>query len=88
MTNRSKYENKAILLRGKVVKYNAEIMGKNWIHIQDGTANGKENDLTVTTDMTANVGDIITVYGTITLNKDVGSGYFYEIIMEDAKIME
>lgn len=88
MTNKGDYKNKAVLVRGKVVKYNAGIMGKNWIHLQDGTAYGKENDLTVTTDMTTKIGDIITVYGTITLDKDIGAGYFYEIIMEDAKIME
>lgn len=88
MANKNNYANKAVLLRGKVVKYNEAIMGKNWVHIQDGTSSGAENDLTVTTDMTTKVGDVITVYGTIILDKDFGSGYFYKIIMEEARIME
>ena len=88
MANKNNYANKAVLLRGKVVKYNEAIMGKNWVHIQDGTSSGAENDLTVTTDMTTKVGDVITVYGTIIIDKDFGSGYFYKIIMEEARIME
>jgi hypothetical protein len=88
MANKANYESKEVLIRAKVVKYNSGIMGKNWLHLQDGTASGVENDLTVTTDMETKVGDVITVYGTIILDKDFGSGYFYKIIMEDASIME
>lgn len=88
MANKGSYESKEVLIRGKVVKYNSGIMNKNWIHIQDGTASGSENDLTVTTDMEAKVGDVITVYGTIVLDKDLGSGYFYKIILEDARILD
>ena len=87
MANKSEYEGKKVKLKGTVVKYNAGIMGKNWIHIQDGTANGTENDLTVTTEMSAKVGDIITIEGVITLDKDFGAGYFYKIIVEEGKIM-
>ena len=88
MANKANYESKEVLIRGKVVKYNSGIMGKNWIHLQDGTASGAENDLTITTDMTTKVGDVITIYGVIILDKDFGAGYFYKIIMEDARIME
>jgi hypothetical protein len=88
MANKASYESKDVLIRGTVVKYNSGIMNKNWIHIQDGTASGAENDLTITTDMEVKVGDVITVFGTIILDKDFGAGYFYKIIMEDASIME
>ena len=88
MANKSEYGGKEVKLKGTVVKYNAGIMGKNWIHIQDGTANGTENDLTVTTEMSAKVGDIITIEGVITLDKDFGAGYFYKIIVEEGKIMK
>ena len=86
MANKDSYDGKTVRLKGKVVKYNAAIMGKNWIHIQDGTGEEGDNDLTVTTDMISKVGDIITVEGIITINKDFGAGYFYKIIMEEAKI--
>ena len=84
------YADKLVIVRGKIVKLNNNIMGKNWIHIQDGTAYSGENDLTITSDVEVkvNVDDIVTFKGIITLNKDVGAGYFYKIIMEEAKIIE
>jgi hypothetical protein len=77
------YEGKVIKITGKVAKFNAGIMGKNWIHIQDGSESDGEYDLTVTTSAEATVGEIITLEGKITLDKDFGYGYFYKIIMED-----
>jgi hypothetical protein len=88
MANKSNYADKLVKLRGKVVKYNAGIMGLNWIHVQDGTSNGDENDITVTTEMSAKVGDIITIEGVITLDKDFGAGYLYKIIVEDGKLVD
>ncbi len=79
-------ENKKVKVRGKVVKFSPEIMGKNWIHIQDGTGSKGTNDLTVTTKNSVKLGDIILVEGTLELNKDFGAGYKYDIIIEDAKI--
>ena len=62
-------------------------MGKNWIHIQDGTEFDGKFDLTITGNFSAKVGDIIILEGKIALNKDLGYNYFYEVIMEDAKIV-
>jgi hypothetical protein len=77
---------KTVAVRGKVVKFSPEIMGKNWIHLQDGTGNEGTNDLTVTTASAAKVGDTVTVKGTVVANKDFGFGYKYDVIMEDAAI--
>lgn len=82
------YGDKVVKIKGKVTKYNAGIMGKNWLHIEDGTQDGANIDLTATTASTVNVGDVVTVQGKITLNKDFGAGYFYEVIMEDAQIFK
>ena len=71
---------------GKVVKYNAMIMGKNWIHLQDGTGEPGSNDLTVTTQGTAFVGDTVLVRGNIGLDRDMGAGYRYDVLIEDATI--
>ena len=87
MANKSNYAGKKVKLKGKVVKYNAGIMGKNWLHLQDGTSNADENDITVTTNMTVNVGDIITAEGVIAIDKDFGAGYLYSILMEDAELL-
>jgi hypothetical protein len=77
---------KTVAVRGKVVKFNSGIMGKNWIHLQDGTGKDGSNDLTVTTAAAANVGDLVTVKGVLVANKDFGFGYQYEVIMEDATV--
>jgi len=68
------------------VKVNNGIMGKNWIHIQDGTANNDDYDLTLTTQNKANKGDVITIEGTVYLKKEFGAGYSYDLIIEEATI--
>ena len=85
-SNKSKYNGKTVTIRGVVTKYNEQIMGKNWVHLQDGTSNGSSFDLTVTTLASTSVGETLVFTGKITLDKDFGAGYKYEIIMEDAKI--
>lgn len=79
---------KKVTVRGKVVKFNGGILGVNWIHIQDGTGKPADgtNDITVTSDAGAAVGDVITVTGTITVDKDLGSGYKYTVMIEHASI--
>lgn len=80
--NAKKYEGKTIKVTGKCVKINPMIMGKNWIHIQDGS--GHDLDLTITTTENIPLGHVVTLEGIIALNKDFGAGYFYDIIMEGA----
>lgn len=77
---------KDVSIRGKVVKFSPEIMGKNWIHLQDGTGGEGTNDLTVTTSAAAKVGDTVLVTGKVSTDKDFGYGYKYDVIVEDAKI--
>jgi hypothetical protein len=77
---------KTVKLRGRVVKYNANIMGKNWVHIQDGTGTAGSNDLLATSTSTAKVGDIVVVEGKVTLDKDFGAGYKYKLLLEEAKV--
>jgi hypothetical protein len=84
--NRAQYANKKVKVKGKVVKVNPEVMDRNWVHLQDGTSDSGNFDLTVTTLETANVGDIVEFEGTIILNKDFGAGYVYELIMESGAI--
>lgn len=77
-----------VVVRGKVVKFLPGIMGKNWMHLRDGSgsrANG-DDDITVTTNEMVKVGDVVTVSGTVRTNKDFGAGYEYPVIIEDAKL--
>lgn len=80
--NRDSYANKKVRVKGKVVKVNNEVMDRNWVHIQDGTRDSGNFDLTVTTLESAKVDDVVEFEGTIILNKDFGAGYVYELIME------
>ncbi len=77
-----------VQVQGQVVKFNPLIMGKNWIHLQDGTGNPMNNshDLVVTSTETVAVNDIVTIEGTLAADKDFGAGYRYEVIIEDAAI--
>jgi len=79
---------KTVALRGMVVKYSAGIMGRNWIHLQDGSgdATAGTNDVTVTSSDTTAVGQIILVQGTLAVDKDFGAGYRYDVIVEDASV--
>ncbi len=77
---------KPVKVRGIVVKYNAGIMGSNWLHIKDGSGEKGADDLTVTTQATANVGDKVVIEGTVGIEKDFGAGYKYGLIVEDAKV--
>jgi hypothetical protein len=79
-------KNKTVKVRGKVVKFNGGIMNRNWIHIQDGTDNNGEYDLLITSNESANVGDVIIAEGQLSTDKDFGAGYFYNVLVEDAKI--
>ena len=74
-------------IRGIVVKVNEQVMGKNWVHIQDGTKNADSFDLTITTQENVEVGNEVIFKGKLTLDKNFGSGYFYDVIMEDAVLI-
>jgi hypothetical protein len=77
---------KDVILRGKVVKFSPQIMGKNWLHVQDGTGDKGTSDLTVTTAALAKVGDTVLVKGVLSTNRDFGLGYKYDLIIEDAQV--
>jgi hypothetical protein len=85
---KSALKDKTVVLHGKVVKFLPQIMGKNWIHVRDGSgsAAGKNDDMTVTTSATVAVGDVVTVTGIVKLDKDFGAGYAYPVMIEDAKV--
>ena len=81
---------KTVSIRGTVVKFNEGVMGKNWIHLQDGSgdAAAQTHDITVTTTDAAMKGATIVVTGTVRTNKDFGAGYSYPVIVEEAKIVK
>ena len=92
MTIAALYKGKAALagkevrVQGKVVKVNNGIMGRNFLHVQDGSGDKDTNDLTITSAQTAKVGDEVSITGRVLLNKDFGAGYAYPLLVEEANI--
>lgn len=84
--DKSDLKGKVVKVKGQVVKFNKQIMKRNWIHIQDGTGDETEFDLVVTSQTDTKVGDIITAEGILSIDKDFGAGYFFPVIIENAKI--
>jgi hypothetical protein len=81
-------EGKPVAVRGKVVKLSSGILGRNWLHLSDGTGSEatKDSSVVVTTQETVAKGDVVTARGKVTLNKDIGSGYVYPLLIEDAAL--
>ena len=88
ITNRAELKDKVVVIRGKVVRFSPEILNKNWIHLRDGTGSAADNtnDLLVTTNDQAKVGDIVVVRGVVHTDKDIGSGYSYKVLIEEAAL--
>ncbi len=80
---------KTVRLRAKVVKVNLNIMGRNWLHLQDGTGNPLTNshDLVATTAENPSLDQVVTIEGKIAANKDFGAGYSYAVLIEEVKII-
>ncbi len=83
---KEKLNGKKVSVKGKVVKFSPGIMGKNWIHLQDGSGKQGTNDITITTDQNTSIGENIAVTGKLVTNKDFGGGYKYEVIIEEATV--
>ncbi len=90
LTQSGELKDKPVSVRGKVVKYNEEIMGKNWLHLREGSGAeaDKTNDLLVTTKSAARAGDVVIASGVVRLYKDFGSGYSYKVMLEDATLQK
>jgi hypothetical protein len=88
VTKSAELKDKPVLVRAKVVKYNGGIMGKNWVHLRDGSgaAADSSNDIIVTTADQAKVGDVVNAAGVVRTDKNFGSGYAYKVMIEDAKL--
>ena len=86
IAGKAKLTGQSTKVRGRVVKFNANILGKNWLHIRDGSGAEGSNDLLVTTATEVKLGDKVLVSGKIATDKDFGAGYKYSVMVEDAKV--
>lgn len=88
VTGKAGLKDKTVVVRARVVKVNNGIMGKNWLHVQDGSGAVKDgsHDVLVTTKDKAAVGDVVTVRGTVRTDVTLGAGYAYAVMVEDAAV--
>jgi len=88
VTGRAELKNKPVVVRGKVVKFTPAVMGKNWVHVRDGSGSAADNthDVLVTTKDETKVGDVVLVKGVVHTDVELGSGYSYKVLVEDATL--
>lgn len=86
ITGSKSFNGKQIRVRAKVIKFTPNIMGKNWVHVRDGSGVEGANELIITTTDTVKVGDMVMVSGVVSLDRDYGFGLKYPLIIENAKI--
>jgi hypothetical protein len=85
---RAALKDRPVAIRGRVVKFTGGVMGKNWLHLQDGSGSEAtgDHDIAVTTGDTATVGEVVAVRGLVHLDRDFGAGYSYGVLIEDATL--
>ena len=83
-------KDKNVLVRGKVVKYTPNVLGKNWVHLRDGSGSAADgtNDVLVTTNDETKIGDVVLARGTVRTDVNLGSGYAYKVLVEEAKLQK
>jgi hypothetical protein len=86
----SELKDKTVLVHGQVVKYTPGVMGKNWVHLRDGTGSASDgtNDVLVTTQDETKIGDVVLARGTVRTDVNLGSGYAYKVLIEEAKLQK
>jgi len=80
---------KTVRIRGTVVKVNAGILGRTYLHLRDGSgdATAQTNDIVVTTEATPTLGDTVVIEGKVVVDRDIGAGYKFPTMVEDAKVL-
>ena len=88
IAQRNQLQGKTVVIRGRVVKYNPEIMGMNWVHLRDGSAAGgpQSDEILVTTTSPTTLGAVVTARGSVRTNADFGAGYAYPVLVEHATL--
>jgi hypothetical protein len=77
-----------VRLKVRVVKISKDIMGRNWITLQDGTGTEPDNMLRATSQEVVSAGDVVIVKGTVATDVDLGYGYNYKVLLEEATFVE
>jgi hypothetical protein len=87
--HRADLKGKTVRVHGTVVKATAGVLGKTYLHLRDGSGdhNAGTDDLVVTTTATPEVGETVLIEGVVAIDRDIGSGYRFDTLVDDAKIL-
>lgn len=90
VTGSAKLKSKTVVVRGTVVRFTSGVLGKNWVHLRDGSGSAAQNthDVLVTTQDDAKVGDVVVAKGVVRTDLDLGSGYSYKVVVENATLQK
>ena len=88
LSKASELKDKPVLVHARVVKFNGGILGRNWVHMRDGSGLAAQgtHDLVATTADVVKAGDIVTVHGLVHTDRDFGAGYAFRVILEEATL--
>lgn len=73
-------------IRGKVIKVSNNIKGKSWLTLSDGTGVAPDDMLRVVTSGSAAIGQLLSVRGILKTDVNLGSGYHYKLLVDDAEL--
>jgi hypothetical protein len=86
--DRKELAGRKVSVAGRVVSFSPDVMGVNWIRLKDGSGNRYVQDdvLSVTTRDRVEVGAIVEVTGILSADRDFGSGYAFQVVVEDGRV--
>ncbi len=87
-TKSAELNGQVVSLRARVIKINKAIMGKNWITLQDGTGTEPDNMIRATSQEVVSAGDLVIAKGKVATDVDLGYGYNYKVLLEEATFVE
>lgn len=87
---RAALKGKQVAVRAKVIKVSSGILGRNWIHLRDGSGSAADNthDLLVTSKDKPQVGDVVLAKGVVMTDVKLGEGYAYKVLIENASFQK
>jgi len=87
-SEKDQLNNKDVILRGKAMKVSKNILAKTWVTLQDGTGLAPDNKIIAVILDSVDKGDIVIVKGILKTDVNLGSGYKYKALIDEAKLIK
>ena len=78
----------SVVVRGVVAKVTRRVLGKDWVHLRDASTGAEGAALVVTTTDAVEPGQIVTARGRLAVDAEIGAGYRYDVLLQDAKVQQ